>query len=317
MKAPVLLVVALGLLLTGEGCRKPSGDPPAGPKTVTLALNWVPEPEFGGFYAAREGGAFRKHGLDVDIRGGGAGVPVLQMVATGQAEFGIAGADEILTARARDADIVPLFATYQTSPQGIMVHGSRAAKNIGDVLKEGTIAMEPGLPYAAFLKKKYGPPRATVVPHDGGVARFLTDKSFAQQCYVTSEPITARSKGADLKVMLIADEGFNPYVGVVITRRRLWNESPELVRSFVRAVREGWRTYLDDPAPMNLVMGRLNRSMAPEVFMAAAAAQKPLIEAAPLGAMSKERWETLGKQLVEIGVLTRAPPVDFLLDPGP
>src|SRR5690242_11492526 len=28
---------------------------------VSIALNWVPEPEFGGIYAAREGGAFGRH----------------------------------------------------------------------------------------------------------------------------------------------------------------------------------------------------------------------------------------------------------------
>src|SRR6187402_675271 len=62
---------------------------PAAPTKVKLALNWVPEPEFGGFYAAREGGAFAKEKLDVEILGGGAGAPVVQMVAQGQVDFGI------------------------------------------------------------------------------------------------------------------------------------------------------------------------------------------------------------------------------------
>src|SRR6185437_5688353 len=82
---------------------------------VLLALDWVPEPEFGGFYAARETGAFRAEGLDVEIQGGGAGVPVVQMVGTGKADFGVAGADEILIARARGADVLPVFAVFQTS----------------------------------------------------------------------------------------------------------------------------------------------------------------------------------------------------------
>src|SRR4051812_35549671 len=80
----------------------PAGDAaaPAVPTVnqVKLALNWVPEPEFGGFYAARESGAFTRHHLKVEIQGGGAGVPVLQMVATGRADFGTVGADELITA---------------------------------------------------------------------------------------------------------------------------------------------------------------------------------------------------------------------------
>src|SRR4029453_2026893 len=85
---------------------------------VSIALNWVPEPEFGGIYAAREGGAFAKHGLDVDIKPGGAGAPTWQQVASGKAEFGVASADEVVIARASDADVVALFTIYQTCPQG-------------------------------------------------------------------------------------------------------------------------------------------------------------------------------------------------------
>ena len=45
-----------------------------------------------------------------------------------------------------------------------------------------------------------------------------------------------------------------------------------------RALREGWRAYLDDPKPANEVMGKINKSMDAETFAAAAEAQKPLIE---------------------------------------
>ncbi len=294
--------------------------PPAAAK-VKLALNWVPEPEFGGFYAAREKGEFKRHGLEVDILGGGAGVPVVQMVASGQAEFGIAGADEVLTARARGVDVLPLFAVYQTSPQAIMAHASSGAKGISDVLtKGGTVALEPGLPYAAYLKKKYGFGKVKVVPYDGGVARFVADKTFAQQCFITSEPIAAKRQGAEPVVFLVADEGFNPYVAVVITRRELWKEQPERVKSFVAAVREGWRGYLEDPAPANAVMAKLNTTMDAETFAAAAQAQEPLIETEHtrtngLGTMTRERWETLGKQLVDLGIIEKAPTVDDFLLP--
>ncbi|WP_257450344.1 ABC transporter substrate-binding protein [Archangium lipolyticum] len=293
---------------------------PAAPVKVKLALNWVPEPEFGGFYAAREKGEFTRHGMEVEILGGGAGVPVMQMVASGQVEFGIAGADEILTARTRGVDVLPLFAVYQTSPLAIMTHASRGAKGIKDVLSSGTVALEPGLPYAAYLKKKYGFDKVKVVPYDGGVARFVADKDFAQQCFITSEPIAAKRQGAEPSVFLVADEGFNPYVAVVITRRELWKQQPERVKSFVAAVREGWRAYLEDPAPANAVMGKLNTTLDAETFAAAAQAQKPLIEteetkARGLGTMSRERWETLGQQLVDLGLIEKAPAVDEFLLP--
>ncbi len=300
-----------------EATKPPS--PPA-PTKVTLALNWVPEPEFGGFYAARDIGAYTRRGLEVDIQGGGAGAPVVQRVASGQVEFGISGADEILTARARGIDVLPLFAVYQKSPQAIMAHASRGAKNLGDVLSSGTLAVEPGLPYATFLKKKYGFDKVKVVPYDGGVARFVADKNFAQQCYVTAEPVAAKKQGAEPQVFLIADEGFNPYLAVVITRRQLWNEQPERVRAFVEASREGWRSYLDNPEPANAVMAKLNTTMDAETFAAASRIQQPLIEteetkARGLGAMSRERWETIAKQLVDLGIIEKAPALDEFLLP--
>ena len=272
-------------LLACFGCTKkaePRVDPAkptvAAPAAVKLALNWVPEPEFGGFYAAREDGAYARHGLKVEIQGGGAGVPVLQMVATGRSDFGTVGADELLTARARGADVVALFAVFQTSPQGIMVHASRKLQKLEEAFHSGTLALETGLAYAAYLKKKFTWDGVKVVPYDGGVAHFLADPSFGQQCYVTSEPIAARQKGADPMVFMIADSGFNPYTTVVIARRELVQKSPDLVKSFALATREGWRDYLDHPQATNALLGKLNTSIDAATLSAAADAQKPLIE---------------------------------------
>jgi NitT/TauT family transport system substrate-binding protein len=324
------VVGGLVLLVVAGACSRAKQDPSQVAETdagsvpqvaqVKLALNWVAEPEFGGFYAARDLGSFKRHGMEVGIQGGGAGVPVMQMVASGQVDFGIAGADEVLTARTRGVDVIPLFAVYQTSPQALMVHASRGAKGIQDVLASGTVALEPGLPYAAYLKKKYGFDKVKVVPYDGGVARFVADKDFAQQCFITSEPIAARRKGADPAVFLVADEGFNPYTTVLITRRALWKEQPSRVKEFVAAVREGWRAYLDDPTATNAVMGKLNTTMDAETFAEAARTQKPLIEtdqtrARGLGTMSRERWDTLGRQLVELGLIDKVPALDDFLLP--
>jgi NitT/TauT family transport system substrate-binding protein len=314
-------LLLFGLLIAVLGCSRSAENkqaPGAAEAKVKLVLNWVPEPEFGGFYAGRESGAFKRAGMELEIVGGGAGVPVMQMVAGGQADFGIAGADEVIAARARGADVIPIFATYQTSPQAIMAHAARGAKGIPDLLVSGTLAIEPGAPYATYLKKKYGFDKANIVPYDGGVARFVADKEFAQQCFITSEPIAAARQGSDPKVFLIADEGFNPYTAVVITRKALWKENPERVKAFARAAGEGWRAYLDDPGPANAVMAKLNTTMDAETWSAAAAAQKPFIETeetkkGKLGMMTRERWEMLGKQLVDIGVVDKAPPVDDYL----
>jgi len=234
------LLLALPLLAacqkkTESGAAAPGG----GAAPITLALNWLPEPEFGGFYAAREDGAYKRAGLDVKVQGGGAGVPVVQMVATGRADFGTVTADELVLARARGGDVVAVFATFQTAPHGIMVHASRGLKKIEDAFDSGTLALETGLPYIAFLRQKFHWGAAKIVAYDGGIAHFLTDPMFGQQCYITSEPILAKQKGSDPQVFLIADAGFNPYTTIVITRGELLKKNmPMITNAF-----GGWLNY--------------------------------------------------------------------------
>jgi NitT/TauT family transport system substrate-binding protein len=324
--ALILVFIAQG----GVACSnaKKNGDVAAGAapaKEATrakLALNWVPEPEFGGFYAGREKGSYRAHGIDLEILGGGAGSPVLQTVATGRADFGTVGADDVVIGRARGADVVAVFATYQTNPQGIMVHRARKLTTFDQLFQGGTLALETGQPYATYLKRKYSWAGVKVVPYDGGVARFLTDPTLGQQCYVTSEPLSAKKQGADPQVFLIAQSGYNPYATVVITRRELLQNRPDLVRGFVEASREGWKSYLADPAATNALLGKLNPAMDAAALAASAEAQAPLIEtsetkAAGLGHMERIRWETLVNQLADIGLIDKKPAVDELFsNPG-
>ena len=321
MRRRLALALALALTIVALGCKggpKPEasgGDAAAtAPTRVKVQLNRVPEPGFGGLYAARELGAYTRAGLDVDIVGGGPGSPVVQLVASGQADFAVAGADDVVVARSRGADLVAVFGTFQTSPQGIMVHAGKNLASLAD-LKSGTLALEPGLPFGMYLKKKFGFAGAKLVPYDGGIAKFLADPTYAQQCYVTSEPLAVKKKGETPLVFLGADAGFNPYTNILVTRGAMLKEKLPLVRAFVAASAEGWRAYLKDPAQANAVMARLNTAMDAETFAAAAAAQRPLIETAEtakagLGVMTEARWTTLASQLADLGVVPKALPAN-------
>jgi len=287
------LIPAAGLM---AACGKPS--------KIRLALNWKPDPEFGGFYAAD----FAKHGLDVELLPGGSGTPTVQMIGAGSAEFGIVEADEVIVARARGNDVVALFAAFQNSPMGIMAHASRKLESIGDLMKSGTLAIESGLPYARLLKSKYGFEHVKVVPSPGGdLTTFLADENFAQQCFVDSEPLQAKRKGVDVKVFPVSDMGYNPYTTVMATSGDYLKKNPDAVKNMVAAVREGWRAYLDNAAPTNEKMHGLNPSMELASYTETAEAQKALIEASPLGKMTAERWDTLAAQLKQVGDIEKVP----------
>jgi NitT/TauT family transport system substrate-binding protein len=282
-----------------------------GADKIKLALNWVPEPEFGGIYAAKQTGAFEKHGLDVDIAPGGAGTPTWQLVATGKVDFAVASADEVIIARSQGAPVVAFFATYQICPQGIMVHAARGLKGFDDLFKAGgKLAVEPGLAYVNFLKTKYPFDKMKLVTYDGGIGNFLNDVNFAQQCFITSEPLAAKKAGSDPQVFLIADSGYNPYTAVIITRSDIAKGRAQQVENLAAALRDGWRAYLDNPKPANEMMTALNPDMSLETMSAAAEAQKPLIETDEtkqngLGSMTVERWRELTKQLIDLGVVQK------------
>lgn len=280
---------------------------------VRVQLNWVPEPEFGGLYAAEQAGIFKKHNLDVQILKGGPDVPAVQLTASGKVEFGVAAADEVISLRAKGADILGIFTIYQTSPQGIMVKKDRPVKDIPALLKSGgTLIAQPGLAYLKHFRKSYGMEGVKVVPYGAGaMAQFLDParNDVAMQCFVFSEPITARRQGVEPRVLLIADTGFNPYTGVIITRGDYLTKNPDVAKRFALAMREGWRVYLDNPEPANEVMARINTAMDRKTFSEAAEAQKSLVEDETtkkngLGTMTMERWKQISDQLYDLGVVS-------------
>ncbi len=307
----VRLAAALTLIISWVGgCEKKEAAAPSnnGTASVLLTLDWKPEPEFGGFYSAQQNKGFTQHGLDVNIKPAGEGADTWQLVATGKTDFATTAADQVLIARARGADVVAFFAVYQTFPQGVMVHKARGFTTLKDVFThEGTLDAEPDT-WLKFLTKKFGTPTVKIKGFDGGIAEFLAKGDCSQQCFVTSEPILVKNKGSDPQTFLIADEGYDPYTTVVICKGDLWKNNPDRVKAMAAACREGWRAYLDKPAPINAIMHDLNKDMDEQTFAEAADAQKPLIEtdqtkAAGLGTMTAQRWNDLSKQLQDLGVI--------------
>ena len=271
-----------------------------------LALNWKPEPEFGGFYEAFLNHLYEQEGLKTQVLAGGAGQPVTQMVAAKKVKFGIAAADEVILARSQGAKVVAVFAVYQDDPQGFMVHPARGFKSLKDVFQsEGTVALQKGLPYTMWLEKHYAPLKAQLVPYTGGISSFIQNPKFSQQCFITSEPIAARREKLETQTFLISESGFNPYLAVVIAHEDTLKEESSVVSKFLKATREGWKRYLHDPSKTNAQMQKLNSSLDLATFDEAAKVQKPFIETRDtqkngLGTMKKERWTTLYQQLIEL-----------------
>ena len=268
---------------------------------MTLLLNWYPEAEHGGFYAALVRGYYREAGIDVTILPGGPNTPVIQELATGRVTFGVANADNVLTARAKQAPVVAVMAALQTSPRCLIVH-ERAGIQGFDDLHDLTLAVTPAAAFTAYLRHKLPLENVQFVPYSG-LEPFLRDEKFATQGYVFSEPFVAREKGGDPRVLMLSDLGFNPYTSLLVTTESEIRDHAELVRKMVAASVRGWQDYLADPDPTSAYLHEKNPAMDLASLAYGARTIAPLVRppdepSAEIGRMTLARWQTLLEQLV-------------------
>lgn len=305
------LAVLMSLAFLACGCTRTDQEAVnqqvEGRRPVRILLNWFPEAEHGGYYAALVHDEFAAAQLDVEIVPGGPNVPVIQKLDAGDVEFGISNADQILQARAAGADIVSLFAPLQVSPRCIMVHEESGIRSIAD-LKDVTLAVDSTSTFYYFLAHKRPLQNVTIVAYSGSVAPFLANPRYAQQAYVISEPYLARQQGAHPVSLMVSDAGFNPYTSTLVTRRELLEREPELVRQVVQACRRGWRKYLADPQATNERIGRENPEIPLDALAYGASELTRLclpdgLSPESLGTMTAERWEQLASQMVEAELL--------------
>jgi len=311
--AGVALAVLLPAMLIACERGKPSESAGGSQTKVRLQLNWVPEPEFGGIYAAIERGFFTDEGIELEVIKGGAGVSTPQLIASGACDFGVVSADQILQIREQGGEIVALYAIFQRSPVGMMLHAANPIDSLEALWKsDSTVAVEPGLPYVKFLNQRYGGERLKLVPYQGALAIFTRDSKMAQQCFVSAEPVQMELQGVPVKVFALAESGYNPYTAVIATSAANLASRPELAERFVRALRRGWEAYLAEPARYNPSIAALNPAMSLEAMNLAAQRERPSIESEwtrthGLGSMEEARWRELAAQMVELGLIRAAP----------
>src|SRR6184192_1688013 len=82
---------------------------------VTLQLKWVTQAQFAGYYAAKAKGYYKQAGLDVNIKAGGPQIIPEQVVAGGQAQFGIDWLSSLMTSRDKGIDLVNIAQVFTRS----------------------------------------------------------------------------------------------------------------------------------------------------------------------------------------------------------
>ena len=277
---------------------------------VTLGTSWYAQAEHGGFYQAQATGIYEKHGLDVTIKMGGPQVNGLQLLLAGQYDFTMGYPLRNINAVGEGLPVVSVAASFQKDPQGLIAHPQvKDLQSVGD--RTVLISTSARSTYWPWLQAEYGFKDSQAKPYTFSLGPFLADKELVQQAYVSSEPFAAEKGGVKPNFFLFADYGYPPYGATLETRRALVEEKPEMVRRFVQATMEGWKSYLNDPAPGNALIQKDNPEMTDEqlayglaklkeygIIAGGDAAEKGL------GYMSDDRWEKTFDFMVKAGLVS-------------
>ena len=313
------------LLVGAAGCSRPADSTnvsaQAGPPRATqllkidFQLDWYPAPEHGGEYQALVKGYYRDAGLDVTIVPGGPGAFGIQKVATGRAQLSMGPCDDVIQAVRRGAPLLVVGAHMEHNPQAIMVHDESAVKSFAD-LDGKSVMCVAGSTWIDYLQDHFGI-HFNVVPADYGLARFMADKDFIQQCFITNEPYYVELHGAKARTLLIADAGYDPY-RVIFTSRSFTREHPEAVRAFVACTIRGWVEFLHgDSALARAKIQADDPSQSPALMDYSVAAMKRyhLVEGDPAkgehaGLITAARMSALLQTLVDLKILDGRPALE-------
>ncbi|MCA6229591.1 MAG: ABC transporter substrate-binding protein [Phenylobacterium sp.] len=296
---------------------------------IRFATDWRAQAEQGGFYQALATGEYEKRGLKVQIIQGGPGVNVPQLLAAGAVEAGMGSNSFIaLNLANQGAPVRAVAAMMQKDPQVLIAHPDQGIERIEDLKGRPILLSDASVTaFWVWLKSKYGFEDAQIRKYTFNAAPFLSDKSVAQQGYLTSEPYTIeKTAGLKPKVFLLADNGYPSYAAMILFPQSLIDKDPARVRAFVEASAAGWKSYLTgDPKPGDALILKDNPEMTQDVLDQARKKmrQYALVEGGDaagggVGVMTDARWKAFAEMAITQGVYpkgldyTKAYTLDFV-----
>src|SRR6476620_2574433 len=110
-----LIVLAAGIWAAAGAGASPAKHTKAAATKVTLQLKWVTQAQFAGYYAAAAKGYYKQAGLDVKIKVGGPDIVPEQVVAGGQAEFGLDWLPSLMSARDQGTKLINIAQVFARS----------------------------------------------------------------------------------------------------------------------------------------------------------------------------------------------------------
>ncbi len=260
-----LAVLGAAVILIAAACSSSSSGSAALTK-VRLQLQWFPQAQFAGYFAAVDQGFYKAEGLDVSVLPGGVDIVPATVVSGGNAEFGISWVPKMLAARESGSDVQVIGQVFQRSgllqiamkESGITKPTDWKGKKIGT----WGFGNEAEL-YAAMRKvgiDPNNPSDVTIVPQqfdmnaflngDIDAAQAMTYNEYAQVLEAKNTKTGQLYQPSDLNVISMEDAG-TPMLEDAIFASQAWlkkSGNEDVAVKFLRASFKGWQYCRDNAA---------------------------------------------------------------------
>ncbi len=225
-----------------------------------ILLTFIPNIQFAPFYLGIADGHFARQGFEVTLEH--LQEPdVLDLVAAGQADFGIVSGEQVILARAKDRDVVYVYEWFQEYPVGIVMVSDAGQADLEE-LTDMTVGI-PGRFGASYsglttLLQSIGLDEADIQLNEIGFNApdvFCLGAVDAAVVYVNNEPlqITKRIAAGDCgDVSGIAVVSVGSQVDLVsnglIVSADLAGRDPDKVQRMVNGFDSALKATIDNPA---------------------------------------------------------------------
>jgi putative hydroxymethylpyrimidine transport system substrate-binding protein len=333
---PLALLVAV---LAGCGEKEePSGAGSTRTEPFTVMLDYFPNADHAGIYAAQASGEYERAGLDVKIQAPPDAAAPLKLLQAGRVDLAISYEPELLLARDQGADLVAVGALVQKPLTSLMSLGERAITDPKQL--EGKRVGTSGLAYqSAYLRTILD--KAGVDPDsvkETNVGFKLTQAMLSKQVDATLgafwnyEGVDLERRKRNPEILRMEDLGVPTYNELVFVARRsdLGEEGASKLRRFIQATARGHRLLEQRPQEgVDALLeadGGLDRGLQEAVVDATLPVFFPEDDERPFGFQDPDEWAAYERWMRDRGLLKqpvgdRAPLTnEFLpgegLDPG-
>jgi len=314
LTAAMLAVCALALTACGE---KDDALGPDGTKEIELMLDYFPNADHAGIYAAEAGGHFKRAGLDVKIRQPADPAAPIKQVAAGRVDLAISYAPEVLRARDEGLAVTAVAAVVREPLTSIISLPSANISSPKDL--EGKTVGTAGIDYqSAYLRTillEAGVDPKTVKERNVGFGlspALLTKRVDAiLGGFWNYEGTDLRLRKREPQIIRVDDAGVPPYDELVLVANEdALERDGERIRAFVGALGRGTEELRDDPGEAIDGLLEANSELDPALQRKVVDVTLPLFlpkRGKPFGYQDEQRWQAFAAWMRENRLITRIP----------